>query len=52
MESMDLTTKILLWQVLQRLRIAVGLPPVIAVVNECDPLRDEGIDFIENGVLE
>ena len=22
-----------------------GLPPVIVVVNECDPLRDEGIDF-------
>ena len=22
-----------------------GLPPVVISVNECDPLRDEGIDF-------
>lgn len=31
-----------------------GLPPVIISVNECDPLRDEGVEFyrflIQNGV--
>lgn len=31
-----------------------GLPPVVVSVNECDPLRDEGINFyrllMENGV--
>ncbi len=31
-----------------------GLPPVVITVNECDPLRDEGVNFcrllIQNGV--
>ena len=31
-----------------------GLPPTVVHVNECDPLRDEGINFyrllIKNGV--
>ena len=31
-----------------------GLPPVVISVNECDPLRDEGINFyrllLQNGV--
>ena len=32
----------------------VGLPPIVISVNECDPLRDEGVNFyrllIKNGV--
>ena len=34
----------------------VGLPPTVISVNECDPLRDEGINFyrllLKNGVAE
>ena len=35
----------LAWPSFATIEDCKGLPPVIVVVNECDPLRDEGIDF-------
>jgi len=44
----------LAWPVFASGENVKGLPPVVISVNECDPLRDEGINFyrllIQNGV--
>lgn len=35
----------LAWPSFAKAKDVVGLPPVVISVNECDPLRDEGINF-------
>lgn len=44
----------LAWPSFARAEDIIGLPPVVISVNECDPLRDEGINFyrllLHNGV--
>ena len=33
------------WPLFATVEDVTGLPPVVISVNECDPLRDEGIEF-------
>jgi acetyl esterase len=35
----------LAWPAFATERDVMGFPPVIISVNECDPLRDDGVDF-------
>src|SRR3546814_17278431 len=44
----------LAWPVFASAEDVKGLPPTLITVNECDPLRDEGVNFyrllVQNGV--